>query len=94
MINKTTNNVIIYTPESSLRHPSHLLRDMFKDLFAGRELAWRLTVRGYQRTISTGRPWSTLGVYTAPCPYPHMDIFEQFGNRQGSARQTCPILLM
>ena len=36
---------IIYTPESQLRRPILLLRLMFRDLYAGRELAWRLTVR-------------------------------------------------
>jgi len=36
---------IIYTPESQLRRPILLLRLMFRDVYAGRELAWRLTVR-------------------------------------------------
>jgi lipopolysaccharide transport system permease protein len=35
----------IYTPDSSLASPSKMLRDMFRDLAAGRELAWRLAVR-------------------------------------------------
>lgn len=63
MINKTTNNVIIYTPESSLRHPSHLLRDMFRDLFAGSELAWRLTVRDISaqyRQAALGLLWAFI----------------------------------
>ena len=37
--------ISIYTPDSALRHPIRMLTDMFYDLFAGRELAWRLTVR-------------------------------------------------
>ncbi|MGB5830448.1 MAG: ABC transporter permease [Thiohalocapsa sp.] len=37
--------VTVYTPESSLRHPAKMLRDMRRDLAASRELAWRLTVR-------------------------------------------------
>lgn len=37
--------VTIYTPESSLASPTKMLRDMFRDLAAGRELAWRLAVR-------------------------------------------------
>jgi len=37
--------VTVYTPESSLASPLRLARDMFRDLAAGRELAWRLTVR-------------------------------------------------
>lgn len=37
--------VTIYTPDSSLASPGQMLRDMFRDLLASRELAWRLTVR-------------------------------------------------
>ena len=37
--------VTVYTPESSLANPRHMLRDMFRDLLASRELAWRLAVR-------------------------------------------------
>ena len=35
----------VYTPESELRSPGRLLRAMFRDLLASRELAWRLLVR-------------------------------------------------
>lgn len=35
----------VYTPESAIRHPIKLLREMFRDLLASRELAWRLFVR-------------------------------------------------
>jgi lipopolysaccharide transport system permease protein len=45
MINNIAKNVIIYTPESSLRHPVCLLRDMFHDLFSARELAMQLAIR-------------------------------------------------
>jgi len=38
-------NVTIYTPDSSLASPVKMLRDMFCDLVASRELAWRLAVR-------------------------------------------------
>jgi len=37
--------VKVYTPESVLRGPSGMIRDMVADLLAGRELAWRLAVR-------------------------------------------------
>ncbi len=37
--------VTIYTPDSSLARPGKMLRDMLRDLWAGRELAWRLAVR-------------------------------------------------
>jgi lipopolysaccharide transport system permease protein len=35
----------VYTPDSSLASPRKMMRDMFRDLLAGRDLAWRLTVR-------------------------------------------------
>jgi lipopolysaccharide transport system permease protein len=38
----------IYSPESSLSSPAKMLRDMFTDLVASRELAWRLAVRDIQ----------------------------------------------
>ncbi|MBK1617422.1 polysialic acid transporter [Lamprobacter modestohalophilus] len=34
-----------YTADSRLQHPVQMIRDMFRDLAAGRELAWRLAVR-------------------------------------------------
>jgi lipopolysaccharide transport system permease protein len=37
--------ITIYTPDSMLTNPLRMLREMFKDLAASRELAWRLTVR-------------------------------------------------
>lgn len=37
--------VTVYSPESSLANPSRMVRDMFRDLLASRELAWRLAVR-------------------------------------------------
>lgn len=55
MHEKTEKHLIIYSPESSLRHPANLFRDIIHDLFAGRELAWRLAVRDisaqYRQTI-------------------------------------------
>ena len=35
----------VYTPDSSLANPFVMAKDMLGDLWAGRELAWRLTVR-------------------------------------------------
>jgi lipopolysaccharide transport system permease protein len=35
----------VYTPGSSLATPKKMFRDMFQDLWDGRELAWRLAVR-------------------------------------------------
>lgn len=37
--------VTIYTPDSSLAHPRMMVGEMFRDLFKGRELAWRLALR-------------------------------------------------
>ena len=37
--------VTVYVPQSPLRQPGKLLRSMFNDLQASRELAWRLFVR-------------------------------------------------
>ena len=37
--------VVVYTPDSQLRSPGTLVRSMWHDLLASRELAWRLTVR-------------------------------------------------
>lgn len=37
--------VTAYTPDSRLQHPARMLREMLSDLWAGRELAWRLAVR-------------------------------------------------
>lgn len=37
--------VRIYTPEPLLGHPVTLVKNIFKDLVAGRELAWRLFIR-------------------------------------------------
>ena len=53
--------VSIYTPESPLANPGKLLRDMFRDLGAGRELAWRLAVRD----ISAQYRQSLLGILWA-----------------------------
>ncbi|MFZ4401903.1 MAG: ABC transporter permease [Bacteroidales bacterium] len=36
---------IIYTPESSIRSPGKLIKEMFTDLSHSHELAWRLSVR-------------------------------------------------
>ena len=53
--------LVIYTPESSLSSPSRLLREMFRDLAASRELAWRLAVRD----ISAQYRQAVLGILWA-----------------------------
>lgn len=37
--------VRIYSPEPAIQHPAVLIRDLIRDINAGRELAWRLFVR-------------------------------------------------
>lgn len=43
--NKEPLRVITYTPDSALVTPKAMIRDMFRDLVASRELAWRLAIR-------------------------------------------------
>lgn len=55
--------VTVYTPESALRHPGQMLRAMFRDLLASRELAWRLFVRdisAHYRQSMLGYMWAFL----------------------------------
>lgn len=55
---------IIYTPENTLRKPGQLWQQMWRDLIASRELAWRLMVRD----ISAQYRQSFLGVIWAFLP--------------------------
>lgn len=57
------SQVTIYTPESSLRHPIRMLGEMFGDLMASRELAWRLAVRDISaqyRQTALGFLWAII----------------------------------
>ena len=56
--------VVVYTPESKLKHPIQLFREMGRDLLASRELAWRLMVRD----ISAQYRQSFLGILWAFVP--------------------------
>ena len=56
--------VVVYTPESQLRRPGLLLRSMWRDLKASRELAWRLLVRD----ISAQYRQTVLGYFWAVFP--------------------------
>ena len=54
---------VIYTPASRLRQPGRLLRSMWCDLTASRELAWRLLVRNVSaryRQTALGYLWVCL----------------------------------
>lgn len=46
---------VVYSPEPALQNPSKVVREMFRDLFAGRELAWQLALREiraqYRQTV-------------------------------------------
>ncbi|WP_414541506.1 ABC transporter permease [Nostoc sp. CCY0012] len=57
-------NKVVHTPESTLRHPLTLFRQMWRDLLASRELAWRLMVRD----ISAQYRQSFLGIAWAFLP--------------------------
>ena len=54
----------IYTPESPLVNPTQLWREMVHDLWAGRELAWRLALRDvsaqYRQSV-LGVLWALIG---------------------------------
>jgi lipopolysaccharide transport system permease protein len=59
----TLSDITVYTPESQIRHPIRLLHDMFRDLIAGRELAWRLAVRDISaqyRQTALGLLWALI----------------------------------
>jgi lipopolysaccharide transport system permease protein len=54
---------IIYTPDSSMRHPANMLNNMFHDLIACRELAWQLAVRDIRaqyRQTALGLLWAFI----------------------------------
>ena len=44
MSDTTELPIRVYTPDPLLAHPVKQLRDMLRDVWAGRELAWRLMV--------------------------------------------------
>jgi lipopolysaccharide transport system permease protein len=58
-----TMKTTIYTPDSSLANPLVMVKAMLADLWTGRELAWRLTVRDisaqYRRTF-LGILWALI----------------------------------
>jgi lipopolysaccharide transport system permease protein len=53
-----------HTPESKIRHPLALIKEMFRDLGASRELAWRLVIRD----ISAQYRQTALGYFWAVFP--------------------------
>lgn len=55
---------VIYTPESKLRHPIQLAKEMWRDLLGSRQLAWRLM----RRDINAQYRQSFLGIFWAFVP--------------------------
>jgi lipopolysaccharide transport system permease protein len=43
--NQRLNKIVVYQPESQLKNPIQLFKEMGRDLLGSRELAWRLLVR-------------------------------------------------
>jgi lipopolysaccharide transport system permease protein len=67
---------IVYTPESALCHPGRLLREMFRDLRASRELAWRLFVRdtaAQYRQSMLAYIWALLPPFIASLPFVYLN---------------------
>ncbi|UCC39602.1 MAG: ABC transporter permease [Candidatus Aminicenantes bacterium] len=62
--NKQSSSVLCYSPESRIRHPLKLFREMWRDLLDSRELAWRLIVRD----ISAQYRQTFLGYFWAIFP--------------------------
>ena len=63
---------IVYTPESPLRRPVRMLREMFHDLRASRELAWRLCVRDISaqyRQSMLGYVWAFVTPLATSLPF-------------------------
>jgi len=55
--------VRIYSPEPAIQHPAILIKDLTRDVMAGRELAWRLFVRDVKaqyRQTYFGYVWAFL----------------------------------
>jgi lipopolysaccharide transport system permease protein len=66
----------VYTPDSPLRNPGRLIREMFSDLLASRELAWRLFVRDtsaqYRKSI-LGYIWAFLPPLVMSVPFIYLN---------------------
>jgi lipopolysaccharide transport system permease protein len=69
---ETSDIVAVYTPESPLRHPRALLREMLRDLRASRDLAWRLFLRdtsAQYRQSMLGYVWAFIPPLVASVPF-------------------------
>ena len=62
-IEKDSRKEVVYTPESRVRQPIRLLREMIEDLYASRELSWRLLdrdIRAQYRRSFLGGLWAII----------------------------------
>ena len=62
-VSKLSVHETIYTPESRIRSPRRLLREMATDLWRSRELAWRLLtrdIRSQYRSSFLGTAWAIV----------------------------------
>ena len=68
LLNRQSRNAalpeVTYSPDSRMRQPLQLWREMWRDLLAARELAWRLLVRD----LSSQYRQSFLGIFWAFVP--------------------------
>ena len=68
--------VTVYTPESPLRNPAKLLREMWQDLLSARELAWRLflrDVRAQYRQSILSYIWVFIPPLVASLPFIYLN---------------------
>jgi lipopolysaccharide transport system permease protein len=75
MTDHSVNPVTVYTPESPLRQPGRFIREMIADLFASRELAWRLFVRdlaAQYRNSVLGYLWVFVPPLMASLPFVYL----------------------
>jgi lipopolysaccharide transport system permease protein len=64
--------ITVYTPESPMRKPAKLFRDMWNDVLRARELAWRLflrDVRAQYRQSALGYVWVFIPPLVASLPF-------------------------
>lgn len=68
--------ITVYTPESPLRNPGRLVREMLRDLVGSRELAWRLFIRDisaqYRQSI-LGYVWVFIPPLVASLPFIYLN---------------------
>jgi lipopolysaccharide transport system permease protein len=69
-------DIVVYTPESPLRHPGQFVRAMAADIVASRGLAWRLFVRDVSaqyRSSLLGYMWLFVPPLVASLPFVYLN---------------------